>query len=111
MVDTPVANAAAKAAQAIAAGLSGTQEASVEVLLESIRSSRMYPKFVEMLEAQNVRKWLSICSTDWEMATELVADQEKQWLAGVCMYVCTCVRARTFNRYIWQIDNVKTRKL
>lgn len=54
VVDTPVANAAAKAAQAIAAGLSGTQEASVEVLLESIRSSRMYPKFVEMLEAQNV---------------------------------------------------------
>lgn len=63
VVDTPVANAAAKVAQTLAGGITDEQKASVEVLLNSIRSSRMFPKFVEMLKEQNVRK-LRICSTN-----------------------------------------------
>ena len=53
-VDRPVANLAASAAQ-LFAGVSREQKASIEVLLESIRSSKMFPKFVEMQKDFNVR--------------------------------------------------------
>ncbi|CAM9867534.1 unnamed protein product, partial [Laminaria digitata] len=53
-IDTPVANAAAIVAQAVAGGVSSEQKDSVEVLLDSIRASKVWPKFMEMLEEQNV---------------------------------------------------------
>ncbi|CAM9440562.1 unnamed protein product [Ectocarpus sp. 8 AP-2014] len=49
-VDTPVANLASKVAQAVAGGVSSEEKASVEVLLEAIRSSKMWPSFTKMLE-------------------------------------------------------------
>ncbi|CAM9689272.1 unnamed protein product [Ascophyllum nodosum] len=52
-VDRPVANLAASAAQ-LFAGVSREQKASIEVLLESIRSSKMFPKFVEMQKDFNI---------------------------------------------------------
>ena len=53
-IDTPVANAAAKVAQACAGGVSSSQKKSVAVLLDSIRGSKMFPRYVEMLNQQNV---------------------------------------------------------
>ena len=52
--DTPVANVAGSVAQ-LFAGVSHEQKASIEVLLESIRCSKMFPKFVEMQKDFNVR--------------------------------------------------------
>lgn len=56
-VDTPIANVAGKIAQALAGGISSEQKASVKVLLDSITSSRMWPRFVEMMEEQKVCMW------------------------------------------------------
>eukprot|EP00904_Undaria_pinnatifida_P000524 jgi/Undpi1/10472/HiC_scaffold_29.g12922.m1 len=53
-VDTPVANAAAAVAQALAGGITSAQKASVDVLLDSIRASKMWPTYVEMLAQNNV---------------------------------------------------------
>ena len=54
-MDTPVANAAAAVAQALAGGITSAQKASVDVLLDSIRASKMWPTYVEMLAQNNVR--------------------------------------------------------
>lgn len=53
-IDTPVANAAAFVAQAVKGGVTSAQKASVEVLSESIRESKMWPKYMEMLKENNV---------------------------------------------------------
>ncbi|CAM9908226.1 unnamed protein product, partial [Hapterophycus canaliculatus] len=53
-VDTPVANLAAKAVQAATGGVSSDEKASIEVLLDSIRSSKMWPTFTRMLQESGV---------------------------------------------------------
>ena len=59
-VDTPVSNLAGGVAQTLAGGVSAATKESVEVLLESIRSSKMFPKYQEMLEQMNVRIYISV---------------------------------------------------
>lgn len=54
-LDTPAADAAIQAAQALQGGVSAEQKASVEVLLNTIRSSRMWPKYLEMQKEYKVR--------------------------------------------------------
>lgn len=57
-IDTPVANLAAKVGQAAAATVSSEAKASVEVLLDSIRASRMWPTFTKMLGESGVRPFV-----------------------------------------------------
>lgn len=57
-IDTFVANIAAFVVQKVKAGVSRAQVASVEVLLDSIRASKMWPKLVEMMEQNNVSRVL-----------------------------------------------------
>lgn len=52
-IDTPVANAAAKLAQR-SKKPSAEQLASVEVILEAIRASKVWNGFVDMLKEKNV---------------------------------------------------------
>ncbi|CAM9960343.1 unnamed protein product [Scytosiphon promiscuus] len=53
-IDTFVANIAGKVAQAAAGGVSAEAKASVQVLLNSIRSSKMWPTFTRMLQDSGV---------------------------------------------------------
>lgn len=53
-IDTPVANIAAKVALALTGGVSSEAKASIEVLLDSIRSSKMWPIFTKMLQDSGV---------------------------------------------------------
>ncbi|CAN0296296.1 unnamed protein product [Ascophyllum nodosum] len=52
--DTPVANGVGQLLQSIQSGVTAEEKASMDVLLESIRSSKMWPKFVKILEDQKV---------------------------------------------------------
>lgn len=52
-VDTAVANFALSIAQSFT-GVTKEQKASVEVILDAIRSSKMFNKFVEMQKDYNV---------------------------------------------------------
>ena len=56
--DTPVANGAGQLLQSIKGGVTAEEKASIDVLLESIRSSKMWPKFVKILEKQKVSWFL-----------------------------------------------------
>lgn len=58
--DTPVANGAAKIAQAASGGVSSEAKESVEVLLDSIRASRTWPGFTKMLDESGVSHTLEI---------------------------------------------------
>eukprot|EP00752_Nemacystus_decipiens_P008261 g7387.t1 len=53
-IDTPIANAAAKVAQALGGGVSAEAKESVKVLLDSIRASKMWPTFTKMLTESGV---------------------------------------------------------
>lgn len=53
--DTPVASAAEKLFRTIDGGVTSEEQASMEILLDSIRSSKMWPRFLEVMEDQNVR--------------------------------------------------------
>lgn len=55
-IDTPVANAAGKVVQTLTGGVSAEAKASVEVLLDSIRGSKMWPTFTKMLQESGVRR-------------------------------------------------------
>lgn len=59
-VDTPVANTAAKIAQVAAGGVSAEAQASVDVLLDSIRASKTWPSFTKMLRESGVSSSLSL---------------------------------------------------
>ncbi|CAM9542239.1 unnamed protein product [Ascophyllum nodosum] len=52
--DTPLVEAAWRALQSMNEGVTAEEKASMEVLLDSIRSSKMWPKFVEILDDQKV---------------------------------------------------------
>lgn len=54
-IDTPIANGAAKLVQVLTGGVSAEAKASVEVLLDSIRGSKMWPTFSKMLQESGVR--------------------------------------------------------
>lgn len=54
-IDTFVANLVGSVAQTLKGGVSAAAKESVEVLLDSIRASKMFPKYQEMLEQMNVR--------------------------------------------------------
>ena len=56
--DTPVANGVGQLLQSIQSGVTAEEKASMDVLLESIRSSKMWPKFVKILEDQKVSWFL-----------------------------------------------------
>jgi len=56
-IDTPVANAAGKVVQTLTGGVSAEAKASVEVLLDSIRGSKMWPTFTKMLQESGVRRF------------------------------------------------------
>lgn len=51
-IDTPIANLAAQLAQG--PGITSEQKASSEVILDSIRSSKMWPKFDKIAEEHQV---------------------------------------------------------
>lgn len=42
--------------QAAAGGVSSAQKKSVEVVLDSIRASKMFPKYLELFKKNNVRR-------------------------------------------------------
>lgn len=58
-IDTPVANLVGEVLQKLQGGVSAAAKESVEVLLDSVRASRMFPKYQEMLEQMNVRTYFA----------------------------------------------------
>ena len=55
--DTPLANGVGQILQRVkGGGVTSEEKASIEVLLESIRSSKMWPRLIDILEDQKVVK-------------------------------------------------------
>lgn len=81
-IDTPVANVAAKVGQTLTGGVSSEEKASIAVLLDSIRASKMWPTFTKMLDESGV----SLLSLLW-----VVVITGK--VAGFLWYAYKCTRA------------------
>lgn len=58
-IDTPVANAVIQTLMKVkGAGATAEQKASVQVLLDSIKASKVWPRFMEVMEKNKVRRVL-----------------------------------------------------
>ncbi|CAM9150393.1 unnamed protein product, partial [Sphacelaria rigidula] len=84
-VDRPIANAVAQLAQSgLGGGITKNQKASVDVVLDSIRSSKMWPRFTEVLEEMKVpmkdleRAWMFTAS----FQTSVVAAKQMENVIG-----------------------------